>query len=64
MTAASIQSGFQRTEMFPVCQKMINDSDLGPSTAADNLQNTAPGQGKKSVDKLLIIILFLLEKVN
>ena len=64
MTMASIQPGFQNTGIFPVCCKMIKDSDLGPSTATDNLQNVAPGQGKKSVDKLLIKILFLFQNVR
>ena len=49
--------------IFPVCQKMIHDSDLYPSASHENLQKCSSWQDKKSCKKLLIIILFLFHKV-
>ena len=39
MTVAVIQSGFRKTEIFPVNRRMIKDSDLGPSATTDNTLN-------------------------
>ena len=37
LTVAAVQSGFRKMDIFPVPEKVIKDSDLGPSGATDNV---------------------------
>ena len=45
MMTATVQSGFHRTGIFPINPKAIKQSDLGPSTATDNI---AQIEGKRN----------------
>ena len=53
LTVAAIQSGFQKTGIFPVNRNVIKISDLGPSGATDNLANFQGNdrQGKNCIPK-------------
>ena len=53
LTVATIQSGFCKTEIFPVNRNVIKISDLGPSGATDNLANLQGNnrQGKNCIPK-------------
>ena len=53
LTVAAIQSGFQKTGIFPVNRNAIKISDLSPSGATDNLANLQGNdrQGKICIPK-------------